>query len=254
MRKECLSGSRKCRRVLRLVLFGGLALVGPALSAGLLTPEGAATKYEKPWPKKYYQRCADDAAALKGNCDFIFIGDSITMSWSEPPSGAPGREMWDRWFAPRGAVNFGISADRIGHVLYRMDTIDLEGLDPKWVVLMIGTNNLGEDPETIAGGIGMVIEKAKELFPGAQIVLCSLLPNARANDKMMAVNEIIKGYDLDERVTYLDLVPLFPPEGDSWRGLKPDKLHLTAEGYQVWAEALLPLVGKPAAATVNDPA
>ena len=45
------------------------------------------------------------------NVDLIMIGDSITHGWERN-----GKEAWDRYYAPRNAVNMGFSGDRTQHV------------------------------------------------------------------------------------------------------------------------------------------
>lgn len=66
---------------------------------------------------------------------------------------------------------------------------------------------------------------------------------------MMAANEIIRTFADSKKVYYLDLVPSFPPEGNSWRGLKSDGVHVMPEGYEAGAAALNPLLQKLGAST-----
>ena len=77
--------------------------------------------------------------AKKGDIDLLFIGDSITDFWRRPDRG---KAVWDQYFAPLKAANFGISGDRTQHVLWRIDNGELSGFEAKVIVLMLGTNNL----------------------------------------------------------------------------------------------------------------
>lgn len=54
------------------------------------------------------------------------------------------------------AANFGIGGDRTQHVLWRItEGKELEGINPKVAVMMIGTNNTGNNTaEDIAKGSG----------------------------------------------------------------------------------------------------
>jgi len=92
-----------------------------------------------------------------------------------------------------------------------------------------------------------VIDATKVKFPGIKVIVQSILPNARATQKMAAANQLIAPLADNRTVFFLDLAAKFTPDGDSWKGLGRDKLHLTAEGYEMWAaelEALLPTVLK----------
>jgi lysophospholipase L1-like esterase len=108
-------------------------------------------------------------------------------------------------------------------------------------------------PHEIADGIKAVVANTQEGFPKVKIILVSIMPNERARDKMMQVNSLIKGYADDATVYYLNLVPLMPPitttapDGEmdtNWKGLSKDHLHPDASGYQIWANAMEPLLKK----------
>ena len=83
--------------------------------------------------------------------DLLFVGDSITEGWL-----ADGRATWDREYAPLHPYNLGIGGDETQHVLWRLDHGEVDGLNPGAVVLLIGTNNLGNaghTPEQTAAGV-----------------------------------------------------------------------------------------------------
>ncbi len=190
--------------------------------------------------------CTQRVADIKGKpCDLIFIGDSITEGWA-----GRGRKVWDTHYAPLGALNFGISGDRTQNVIWRLDNMDISNLHPKVAVILIGTNNGSDTPADIAKGVRTVISRTQEKFEGIKIILVSIMPNKRANQKMMDTNSIIREYEKteDESVTYLDLVPLMTPVGDNWLGLSKDHLHPDESGYELWAKALDPLIKKSLAA------
>jgi lysophospholipase L1-like esterase len=184
--------------------------------------------------------CTAQVASFNGrDADMIFIGDSITERWL-----GAGKAVWAANFAPLNALDFGIGGDQTQHVLWRMENYPIARLHPKVGVVLIGTNNLGNTPEEIAAGVQAVLTKTQTMFPGIEIILVSIMPNQRANDKMMAANEILKTFADQKTVYYLDLVPLMTPVGDNWKGLGPDHLHPDATGYQLWADAMMPLVNK----------
>ena len=84
-----------------------------------------------------------NARAKQGDVDLVFLGDSITQGWE-----GAGKEAWKEHYGDRKAANMGIGGDRTQHVLWRLDNGNIEGIKPKLVVLMIGTNNSNGDQHT----------------------------------------------------------------------------------------------------------
>ena len=193
--------------------------------------------------------CVAQATAIKGKpCDLIFIGDSITAGWQ-----GAGKAVWTQFYVPRHVLNFGIGGDKTQNVLWRLENIDVKDLRPKVAVILIGTNNRMNKPQEIADGVKAVLDKTQATFPGVKIILVSIMSNKRANDTMMATDAIIKNYADNSTIYYLDLVPLMPPvtttgadgkTDTNWKGLGKDHLHPDASGYQIWADAMEPLLSK----------
>lgn len=184
--------------------------------------------------------CTTQVASFNDrDADMIFIGDSITRNWL-----GPGKAVWDANFAPRNALDFGMGGDQTQHVLWRMSNYPIGRLHPKVAVVLIGTNNWHNTPDEIAAGVKAILSKTQAMFPGIKIIVTSILPNKRANGLMMSANAIVRTYADDQNIFYLDLVPLMPPVDDNWKGIGPDHLHPNAEGYQIWTDALLPLVNR----------
>jgi lysophospholipase L1-like esterase len=189
--------------------------------------------------------------ARKGGVDVLFLGDSITQGWE----GKGARKIWEETFAPLKAANFGIGGDQTGHVLWRITTgKELEGIDPKVAVLMIGTNNTrGHSAEQIAGGIEAIVKELHRQKPKMKVLLLGVFPRAakrpdktatetRAADlhpKIKEINERIKKLDNGKTLVYKDIGEKFlDKEGNLPRAIMYDYLHLTARGYQIWADAI----------------
>ena len=173
------------------------------------------------------------------DADILFLGDSITQGWR-----GKGEAVWQANFAGRNALDFGISGDQTQHVLWRMENYPIQRLHPKVAVVLIGTNNTHNTAPEIAAGVKAILTKTQTMYPGIKTILVSIMPNSRANDLMMSANGILRTFANDSTVYYLDLVPLMTPVGDNWKGLSADHLHPDAAGYQLWADALLPLLNK----------
>jgi lysophospholipase L1-like esterase len=212
-------------------------------------PSDSNYKAHYPWNKS----CEDQVAAMKGKpCDLIFIGDSITQNFIGRPTpkwGSVGGVVWDKYYANRRALDFGVGADTTQNVLWRLDHMDIKDFKPKVAVILIGTNNNKNSPEDIAAGVKAVVEETRRIFPAAKIILVSILPNARATEKMAEANKSIETLGDNESVFYLDVAAKMTPTGNSWKGLGPDRLHLTPEGYEMWASEMEPLLSKLIAET-----
>jgi lysophospholipase L1-like esterase len=183
----------------------------------------------------------------KGEGDVIFVGDSITQGWE-----GNGKKAWAETFAPLKAVNLGIGGDQTGHVLWRItEGKEIEPLKPKLAVIMIGTNNMGNPAkmtghsrEQIAGGVKAIVEELHRQKPEMKVLLLAIFPrSANATDpireKVKATNEIIAKLDDGKKVFYKDIGAKFlTSDGTLEKKIMPDFLHLSAEGYQIWADAI----------------
>ena len=180
--------------------------------------------------------------------DIIFIGDSITEQWRW----GSGKPVWQKYYAER-ALDFGVGSDKTQHALWRLENLDIKGFHPKVAVVLIGTNNWEPiyTPEEVAAGVKAVVSKTQQLFSGVKVILVSILPNQRANDKMMAVNAITSQFADNRSVYYLDLASKFAPHNNVWQGYQNDHLHLNTQGYETWAAELNPLLTKLSAGAWN---
>ena len=189
-----------------------------------------------------------DAAKEKGDVQLVFIGDSITDGWR----GGKQHQTYEKAFGKYNPLNLGISGDETQHVLWRLDHGELDGLKPKLVVMMIGTNNLGnshQSPEDTAAGIKCLVNTIKEKLPESKILLLAVFPRGKtADDKFRAqikkVNDsIAKLDDGGKTVKYLDIGEKFlSSDGTLPPDVMPDALHPNAKGYEIWGEAVGPAV------------
>jgi lysophospholipase L1-like esterase len=184
-----------------------------------------------------------------GEGDVVFIGDSITQGWE-----GAGKKAWADNFAPMKAVNLGISGDQTGHVLWRItEGKELDPLKPKAAVIMIGTNNTGgHSAEQIAGGIKAIVDELRRQKPEMKILLLGVFPRGagvkkddtvapadKLNPKIKEINERIAKLDDGKNVFYKDIGEKFlNQEGGLERRIMPDLLHLSPEGYDIWAAAI----------------
>jgi lysophospholipase L1-like esterase len=197
------------------------------------------------------------AEAKKGGIDVLFLGDSITDFWRSGNPQRGGKQVWDREFAPLHAANFGISADRTQHVLWRLEHGEVDGLSPKVVVLMIGTNNTGLEadrvtprntPAQAAEGVAAIVHLLREKLPQTKILLLAVFPREEKPDgkqrqQVGEINERIQKLADGKMVRYLDIGPKFlTPDGTLTRDIMPDLLHPSEKGYEIEAAAIKPTI------------
>ena len=180
-------------------------------------------------------------AAQSGQpCDIIFIGASNVEYWD-----TEGKPVWDHYYAPRHAFNFGVAGDKTENVLWRFDHMNLSRLKPKVAVVFVGLNNLlYATPREVVMGVKAISQKTRSVFPGIKVIVVSLTPNWRDNGEVVQANKILRAYADNKNIFYVDIYSHMPPEGDNWKGLKPDHLHFTEGGYEMWAEQMEPLMQK----------
>ncbi len=245
------------RPFLPLLVLAMLSSATSALRAeDAATPAPRAIDYEwmsvATWRKMHDE---DVAIAARGGVDVLFVGDSITEGWEWNEG-----EHWKKHFVPLGAANFGIGGDTTQNVLWRLDHGSVGVLQPKVVVLLIGTNNLGREsaaPAEVARGVEAIVARLCTAFPAAKLIVHGVFPcdasaQAEIRGRVAALNAELRKLDGgDGRVLFRDVGARFlEPDGSISPAVMPDGLHLSPEGYRRWAEELAPLVhtllGRPA--------
>lgn len=194
------------------------------------------------WMPRHQQKLLEKEKMEK--VDLVFLGDSITHAWEDK-----GKQVWQKHYAKRNALNLGFSGDRTENVLWRLQYGEISGIDPKLLVLMIGTNNTGhrqDKPQDTALGIKHILDLLKDKLPNTKVLLLAIFPRGASVDDPLRkinddINSIIKEYDDGERVHYLDLNHIFLDEnGNLSESVMKDLLHPNQDQYQVWADAMEP--------------
>ena len=217
----------------------------PAVKLPLQAPDVAAPKFGKDGEVNPGFLSAHEKfvkVAQEGTAELVFLGDSITAGWGSKKS------IWETAFGKYKPANFGIGGDRTQHVLWRITNGELDGIKPKAVVLMIGTNNSGTDSaEGIADGIKVIVETIRSKQPQAKILLLAVFPRGEkaspnpGRDKLNQVNAIIAKLHDGKNIHFLDIGSKFlQPDGSILIDDMPDFLHLSEAGYQIWADAIGP--------------
>jgi len=231
--------------MLRAIALLGIGAFITLAAATLSAQEKSATDPRpQPMPKYEETTLSKFSAAKAGNPSVLFIGDSITEQWLNPQKGTP---VWTEKIKPLNAGNFGFGGDTTNHVIWRIEKVDWAGVAPKVIVLMIGTNN-GDKGETLLAGQKKIVQMLNERCPAAQIIFHPVLPRDKGftgKTLIFETNALApKLVEECKNVTILDLTEKFLGEDKQIKKeLYADGLHLSTEGYKVWADALLPVIG-----------
>ena len=176
----------------------------------------------------------------EGNVDLVFIGDSITQGWE-----GAGKGVWAEYYGKRNAVNLGISGDRTQHVIWRLDNGNFKDITPKAAVIMIGTNNSGSNTsQEIADGVTKIVEQIRKKSPKTKILLLAVFPRGANKDDgrrkvNQGANQIFAKLDDGKHVHYLDIGKAFLDDDQTLpREIMPDLLHLSPQGYEIWAKSI----------------
>jgi lysophospholipase L1-like esterase len=197
-------------------------------------------------------------ARAKQPMDVLFLGDSITEGWVRAP------HVWNHYYGMLRPANFGIGGDRTQHVIWRIENGELDGVKPKVVVLMLGTNNSGDNSaDEIIAADKKIVDLIRAKVPSAKVLVLAVFPRgarkdaqgvitpaalADADKRMAVINAVNAGlakFDDGKNVRFLDLNHVFlGQDGKIPFAIMPDQLHPNAAGYQLWADAMQPTLAQ----------
>jgi lysophospholipase L1-like esterase len=231
-----------------LSAFGSLAAQpGADPCADTKTKLTQAENRLKDWPQlgRYHEANGKVAPVASNETRVVFMGDSITDVWQNPKFGGffPGKPYVDR----------GISGQTTPQMLIRFRP-DVIALHPKAVVILAGTNDIAGNTgpmtlETIEDNLMAMADLAKA--NSIKVVFASILPisdynqrdgkpivrsTQRPPEKIKALNEWMKTYAANNKLTYLDYYSaLVDDKGFLREELADDGLHPNTKGYAIMA-------------------
>lgn len=220
------------------------------------------------WDYRWMKRYSSSTDDLRLKCDVsevVFIGDSMTEFWHREGA-AVWSGVWERSYS---AINLGIGGDRTQQLLWRLKHDHGQKCPSvKVVVLLIGTNNSEQNNanNTATAVIG-IVHLLQESYSKATVLIISIIP--RNNWQLLAVNqevtEMMKAATAAAAVAamqFVDLRSLFltqsleqvTAQANNTHAafdistvpinstLFIDGLHLSVAGYQLYSDALRPIV------------
>ena len=236
------------RRAATMLMAGALLAEADAAEP----PAEAST--ERWWRRRH---TAKRVEARRGPVDLVLLGDSITHNYEAtgPESWHDFRQVWARFYGDRSVLNLGFSGDTTARLLWRLRNGEIDGIDPKAVVILIGTNDLGwgRTAEETVAGIAAVVDEVRRRLPKAGVVLIGILPSQSDVHDPRQVNAVLASrYGDGANISYIDVASVFERNGVLDTSLFYDPnfippepaLHPSPEGQARMAEAIEPLVAR----------
>ena len=225
-----------------LLQFSAVAQTNmPAVAPMIHTNTAVIPVPRTDWAVPRQNLVLERAGKNPGDYDIEFIGDSITEGWE-----GAGRNVWQEFYGKRKVINMGVGGDRTQHVLWRFEQGQLDGINAKVAVVMIGTNNSNDRDNTeaeILEGVTAIVQQIRVRQPETKIILLGIFPRGRTfspqRGKILQVNQALARLDDGKNVFYIDLGSRFiENNGSISESMMHDYLHPGESGYKIWADGI----------------
>lgn len=176
----------------------------------------------------------------KEQVNTVLIGNSITHFWGGLPTGprAPGASSWTKTFGEK-ALNIGYGWDRIENVLWRVYHGELDHVNPKSIIINIGTNNLEHNSNAeIIKGWELLISAIKTRKPNANIYMLGIYPRRGQEQRIANLNNELKRIVVDGKVNFADPGAVFLKNGVIDESNFSDGLHPNSKGYEILGQQI----------------
>lgn len=190
------------------------------------------------------RRMAALAASVPSAADLVLVGDSLAAGW---PADLLARA------APDGAVfNFGLPGDRIQNTLWRLGEGSVAHLRPRLVLVVLGTNNLGDGdpPGAVVEGLREVARVARRLWEEPDLILMTL-PWRQTKDRQreaarLWINAALHSVSASlGRTRLIDADSVLGSGDEATTCLEGDGVHLNRAGHERLTAAIVRQLGPP---------
>ena len=213
-----------------------------SMPVGKLTTTKPVTQRREPYIYEWKERHANILQSIQSQYPKkVIIGNSITHYWGGEPGRENGSQSWKKQMLPAGFFNLGYGWDKVENVLWRVYHGELDGYQADEVVLMIGTNNLGLNPdEEIVEGLQFLLKQINIRQPKAKIKVVGLLPRRDKETEVKNINRQISKMAALNNYTFLDVgYRLLSKSGKIDESLFLDGLHPNEKGYSLIVDDII---------------
>ncbi len=180
-------------------------------------------------------------AGIVEDIDVLLLGDGYVHRWAKG-----GQTAWDQFFAGRRLLNDGVAGLGVSGLIGRLESLRAR-VRPRVVILQIGFNDLKrpQDVSITVTDYKQLVTRLRECFPQAVIVVTSVITgDAPLVAKARLLNAAIRPLADDRVVYFVDLEPVFLDAAGQVRTGMISGVKMTPQGYERWAEAMVPLVNR----------
>ena len=229
-------------KILLLIVFPITLLSQNNLTINHLYPKNdLIIESQDDWGKKNYKKVIEEFKEKPLNLnDIVFLGNSITAGGND----------WSERLNISNIKNRGIGGDTTDGVIARLDEIIY--FKPKAVFLLIGINDLWNNPQTdssikrIGNNIHKIAINISQKSPKTIIYVQTVLPVKKEiyKNQIISLNQIIKNNASNSNsYSVIDLYSIFVNDsGLIIDELSYDGVHLNEKGYDHWVKFIKPIV------------
>lgn len=182
---------------------------------------------------------AADAKSPPAPGGVVFVGSSSIRMWKTLAEDFPGTN----------AINRGFGGSKIRHSVLHAHRI-VTPYKPRAVVLYAGDNDIagGLTPQQVLADYKEFVAKVREKLPDTPIYFISIKPSIarwKLVDKIREANRLVKEFSESEKhLGFVDIFDAMLGEDGKPRPelLLKDGLHMTPAGYEIWRDAVKPVI------------
>jgi len=216
---------------MKIKLLASLLMGVIMLEATEIKKEESTQEVWKIQNDPYYKHKKSQFEVLAQNKKYktIMIGDSITDEG-----------QWDELLNNNTIQNRGISGDTTDGVLERLDSV---GINIEKSFIMIGVNDImrGKSVDEIYSNYLKIIQFFKQKDIKIHIQSTLFIGEKRAenfNIKVEELNKRLEKYANENKITFINLNPIFAPSKILKKEFTFDDLHLNGTAYKLWAQEI----------------